>query len=96
MTSTTSVTTVWDFDVPFLEAGFDAVGAGVEGAGAEAVVELGVPTRVGVLAVLVVESFLSPRLAVIAQVMPATKIRKAIIKAIRTVFDIKNNIPLNY
>ena len=52
------------------------------------VVELGVPTSVGVLAVFVVVSFLLLRVAKIAQVIPATKIMKAIAKANRTILDI--------
>ena len=69
-----------------VDAGVVAVGAAVVAAGM--VIELGVPTSVGVSAVLVVVSFLSPRVAMTAQVMPATKIMKAIIKANRTVLVI--------
>ena len=79
-------------------AGFVAVGVGVDGvvvAGvvvAGAVVELGVPTSVGVLAVFVVVSFLFLRVAITAQVIPATKIMKAMIKANLTVLDMDFSI----
>ena len=82
----------------FLGASFVAFRVGVDGvvvAGAVtagAVVELGVPTRVGVLAVLVVVSFLLLRVATIAQAIPATKIMKAIFKANLTVLDMDFSI----
>ena len=68
--------------------GAGAVGAGAAGVAAGAVVELGEPTKVGVSVVLIVISFLSRRVNVTAQIMPATKIMKAIIKANRTVLVI--------
>ena len=52
------------------------------------VVELGVPTSVGVLAGLVDVSFLSLRVAFTAQTMPPIKMTKAMINANLTVLDI--------
>lgn len=77
---------VTDFEVDGLCEG--AVGVGILGV----FVELGVPTRVGVLAVLVVVSFLLLRVAIIAQVIPVIKIIKAIIKANLTVLDMNYSI----
>lgn len=76
--------------VTFLVAGFGAGVAGVVTAGA--VVELGVPTSVGVLAVLGVGPFLLLRVATIAQTMPTTKMAKAILNMIRTVLDMDFSI----
>lgn len=84
-----SITIVLVLGVAFLLAGFGATvveGGVVEGEGV--VVELGVPTSVGVLAGLVVVSSLSLRVAFTAQTMPAIKITKAIINANLTVLDI--------
>ena len=95
-----SINMIRYFGADFLGAGFVAVGVGVDGvvvAGvvvAGAVVELGVPTSVGVLAVFVVVSFLFLRVAIIAQVIPATKIIKAIIKVNLTVLDMDFSIPI--
>lgn len=84
-----SIIMVRNLGSAFLATGFVGVvaGAGV-GEGAIVVVELGVPIKVGVLAVS--DGFLSslPRLAIIAQVIPAAKIINAIIKANLTVLDI--------
>ncbi len=98
-----STKTIWYWVVTRLAAGFDAgvAGAGVVGAGAAGtvtagvVVELGVPTSVGVLAVLGVVSFLLLRMATVAQIIPATKMAKAILNIIRTVLDMDFSITVS-